>query len=138
MAEKRGIYRILSKSLIYYIVQKIFYDEHTAHIWKALMMPNSRGKVLDIGCGPGEDSKIFFSKSESYVGVDLSEEYIQNAREKYSDYGVFYQSDVANLSSLNLGLFDLITLKGVSHHLSDEEVLNTLESLKKLLAPNGL
>ena len=137
MAQRAGIYKILSNSLIYETIQALFYHEPTTLQWRELIGPNIRGDVLDVGCGTGVDAYKFFSDSRSYVGIDVSEEYIKTAKRHYGDYGTFYKADVNNLRSLNLNKFNLITLKGVLHHLSDKEALKMLTNLKSLLADDG-
>ena len=36
------------------------------------------GKILDLGCGPGTSARYF--RSEDYVGIDISSEYLSDAR----------------------------------------------------------
>lgn len=39
-----------------------------------------RGKILEIGCGPGIDAKNLIKNGFEYVGIDASEEFIKLAK----------------------------------------------------------
>ena len=45
--------------------------------------PRPGDRILEIGCGPG--TIVPYLPDSEYVGFDLSEEYIEQARRKFSD-----------------------------------------------------
>jgi SAM-dependent methyltransferase len=90
-------------------------------------------RVLDIGCGTGELSECF--QPGDYVGIDISEDYIRAARQRYK--GGFYAMDAADIERLGIS-FDRAFVNGVFHHLSDEKVEATLSALTHVLKPDGL
>jgi ubiquinone/menaquinone biosynthesis C-methylase UbiE len=49
---------------------------------KFLSMLEKGASILDIGCGPGRDAKIFSEKSFKVTGIDLSEKMIEAARKR--------------------------------------------------------
>lgn len=89
-------------------------------------------KIIDIGCGPGTLSPYF--QSADYVGVDLSERYIEYAKEHRE--GRFYALPSQRVSELDEP-FDLACVLGLFHHLSDQDVHASLQSLEKILRPGG-
>jgi cyclopropane fatty-acyl-phospholipid synthase-like methyltransferase len=89
-------------------------------------------KLLDIGCGPGDLAK--YVRAEDYVGVDISERYIAQARHDYG--GEFYILSADRVDELPMQ-FDRVTICGLLHHLSDRVVDDTLSALRAILKPGG-
>src|SRR4051794_35758133 len=48
---------------------------------RQMLQKCGKGKVLDVGCGPGTNAEIF--ADWDYVGIDLNASYIENARSKF-------------------------------------------------------
>lgn len=88
--------------------------------------------VLDIGCGTGE-IVTHMPIGVKYIGVDYSQKYISHAEKKYGHLGQFYCSDISDIDYSELGYPDFILMKGILHHLSDQEVLNLFQSLHTVL-----
>jgi len=102
-------------------------------IRKELLINNSPGrKFLDLGCGTGEFSRLF--DPASYIGIDISENYINYAKENYKRE--FYCRD-ARRTNFNNSSFDDILIVGVFHHLDDYSVLDVLKEARRLLKKNG-
>lgn len=115
-----GFRAILSVPIIYTGFQYIM-GAHSLwrYLAKDVMQVKSCECVLDIGCGPA-DLLAYLPKNVNYWGFDISEEYIDKAKQKYSDKGHFIcklleQSDLETLPK-----FDNVVLTGVFHHLDDE------------------
>ena len=79
-----GLYRILSSASAYALLQRAlgsrpgkrrFIDEH--------VRPVPGARVLDIGCGTGDMFKAL--GQVRYTGFDLSEPYIQRARDTFGE-----------------------------------------------------
>jgi 2-polyprenyl-3-methyl-5-hydroxy-6-metoxy-1,4-benzoquinol methylase len=76
-------------------------------------------KVLDFGCGVGRLLIPFAARSETAVGMDVSESMLQEARRRCADYGltnvqlVRSDDDLSNLT----GSFDLINSYIVLQHI---------------------
>jgi ubiquinone/menaquinone biosynthesis C-methylase UbiE len=77
------------------------------------MIGNVRNKrVLDLSCGEGSNTRILAKKGATIVGVDLSKEMIQLARqnEKKERLGIrYYVSDASDLKELESECFDVVT-----------------------------
>jgi SAM-dependent methyltransferase len=96
--------------------------------------PGRGARVLDLGCGPGE--LVRHLPDVDYVGIDLSEEYIEHARRAFGDRAEFRVGDATRLEE-DLGGFDLVVAFGVIHHLDDQGALRLLRGAKAALVPGG-
>jgi len=92
--------------------------------------------LLDVGCGTG--AHINHLKNHYKVtGVDLSEEMLRVARDRFKDVQFFQQ----NMTTMDLGMkFDIMTcLFGVIGHLTTEEDLSSaIQSFSEHLNPDGV
>jgi SAM-dependent methyltransferase len=91
------------------------------------------GRVLDVGCGPGNNVHIF--EGANYTGVDINAGYIANARQLSPDQ-TFLVADVVN-EPLPDGPFDIILVNSLLHHLDDPSVRILGDSLLERLTPDG-
>lgn len=82
-----------------------------------------RGRVLDVGCGTGENAIFFAGMGLETMGIDGAPLAIGKATRKASERGsraVFVIGDALHLEKLNQR-FDTITDSGLFHVFSDEE-----------------
>ena len=134
------------------IVKKA-YDNNPAQEWQRLegfrfefeitrhMMHRylKKGKVLDIGGGPGRYSIYLAGLGYDVTLVDLSDGNVAFARKKAEEAGVpirAFSCDARDLSGLDLGEYDNILLMGPLYHLFQEAdrakcVLEAKKHLKK-------
>jgi ubiquinone/menaquinone biosynthesis C-methylase UbiE len=90
--------------------------------------------LLELGSGPGLDIE-YLKKHYSVTGSDLSEEFLKICKEKTPEI------PFVKLNVLNLELdqkFDCIYSNKVLHHLTEEELQESLKQQAKILSPNGL
>ena len=137
MAQKSGLHRILEIPLIYNIVQKIFLHKETIMKWKTLIEENKKGVILDVGCGPGNQSE-YFVDAQKYIGIDISKAYIAKARKLFGKLGEFHILSATDIDKLPNIRFDLVILNGVFHHLSDNEVEEFLGKIVNKLNYKGV
>jgi cyclopropane fatty-acyl-phospholipid synthase-like methyltransferase len=97
------------------------------------------GRVIDIGCGTGENALYLATLGLDVVGVDGSPEAIRQARDKATSRGVSVTFDVANV--LDLGdyrqSFDTATDSGVFHVFDDDDRSRYERSVRGVLRPGG-
>ena len=102
--------------------------------------------VLDFGCGPGYLANALKGKIASYFGVDISEQYIETAKNKCKDNPDFQfkafplDESINSLSTLEQEgkKFDcIIILSVVQYFEKKQDVLNLLEKCKRLLKSGG-
>ena len=96
---------------------------------RIMLIKNSKiiGKndsFLDIGCGSGHFSVLTEGK---YLGIDLNEKYINDARKKYADKK-FICADVSEVYK-EKNKFDNVLLVDILHHLDDKKSIQLLKSL---------
>jgi ubiquinone/menaquinone biosynthesis C-methylase UbiE len=97
------------------------------------------GRVIDLGCGSGENAISFAMAGLEVVGVDGSPEAIRQARDKAVNRGVSIRFDVADVLDL-LGhreSFDTATDSGVFHVFDDEDRPRYAHSVRGVLRPGG-
>lgn len=95
-------------------------------------------KILDIGIGTGLLTYELYKNGGQVYGVDFSDKMIMKAKEKMPR-GTFYKYD------FNHGIpdeiknieFDYIVSSYAIHHINDEEKINFIIELKKILKRNG-
>jgi SAM-dependent methyltransferase len=91
--------------------------------------------VLDIGCGTAE--LLDYLPPVNYWGFDISERYIEAARERYGARGNFVCKLVDSSDLARLPKFDVVIASGVIHHLDDDVAINMFDLAKKALRPSG-
>ncbi len=98
--------------------------------------PQSGQSFLDVGCGPAGILDLL--PEISYVGLDLNENYINYATNKYGAKGTFICAGVDQLNDYGLKTFDRIIILGVMHHLDDSQLRKLMTSLKNRLNHGGV
>jgi ubiquinone/menaquinone biosynthesis C-methylase UbiE len=94
-------------------------------------------KILDIGCGNGRLLDLFEDRKIEYLGIDSSENQVQEAKKKYPDYA-FLTADALGLPFSN-GTFDKVFLVAVLHNVPSRELrLRILKEGRRVLKADGL
>jgi len=107
-----------------------------ARFMSEMVRPVIGERVLDIGCGVGA-CLTDVPDGVEYVGIDLSEKYIETARARFGKRGTFICTDVASADTTSLGVFDRAFSHGVLHHLSDETTATTIDLVRRVVRPGG-
>jgi len=94
-------------------------------------------KILDMGCGPGNNAKILYEKNNSYeiTGVDLSPKMTAVAKAN-APACKFIRDDIRTVHFED-NAFDVIIASFCIVHLSDGEAKNFLLRMAKFLRPGG-
>lgn len=74
-------------------------------------------RILDVGCGTGESSRIYEGVGQHYTGVDLAEAAITRAKELHPDKQ-WQVSDACQLPFAN-NEFDVVAFSSLLHHIPD-------------------
>jgi SAM-dependent methyltransferase len=98
-----------------------------------------RGRMLDSGCGTGENTLMAAVRGADAMGVDVAASAIEQARAKAAERGVAARFDVADALELGrLGqTFDTIIDSGVFHVFNDDDRARYVASLASVLEPGG-
>ena len=101
-------------------------DEYVKVI-KDLLISFDNPSVLDLGCGDFEVGKSFIPYVNNYIAADVSSIMIEQNKKRFSDLGVrFLHLD----GSINeIPTVDIILLRQVLQHLSNNDIRNMLEKI---------
>jgi len=90
-------------------------------------------RVLDVGCGPGTNTPFF--READYLGIELNERYVRDARERHGRE--FVVADAREYQPPEGHEFDFILLNSFLHHIDDENTGRILHRLHGALADGG-
>lgn len=98
-----------------------------------------RGRVLDIGCGTGEQALLAAKRGLQATGIDSSPAAIEIARRKARERGLnvrFLVHNALDLASLG-EQFDTVLDMGLFHVFDDPSRVVYVQSLKSVTAPGA-
>lgn len=124
--------RLLEQPWIYRAWQSPFSDKKFAPVLAHNDLRRAR-RVLDVGCGPGTNAK-YFADAE-YLGIDINQDYIDDARRRYCRK--FVAADVRTYQPPTEARFDFIFLNSFLHHLNSDDVQSILSHVNTLLSEDG-
>jgi SAM-dependent methyltransferase len=100
-------------------------------LMKAHIATSEDEHVLDIGCGVGAHAEFFKGQ---YTGIDINRRYIDMAAARWArDFRVMNGTDLKFPSAT----FDTAISVAIFHHLSDQEVRDTVREAIRVLRPGG-
>lgn len=102
----------------------------------SVIRPTRGQRILDIGCGTA--TVLTQLGDVSYLGIDHNSEYINKARARFGDKGNFHCIDINDATFKDFGMFDIVLLLGVLHHLRDHEVNTLMQAIPSVLNPDGV
>ena len=97
------------------------------------------GRLLDAGCGTGENALLAASRGADVIGIDVAPTAIARARAKASDRGLavrFEVADALDLGRLSLTV-DTVIDSGVFHVFGDDDRARYVVGLAAVLRPAG-
>lgn len=96
-------------------------------------------KVLEIGCGLGTAAVSFARAGADYTAIELSDESLKLARQRFDVYGLkgrFYSGNAEELSQVvPVQAYDLIYSFGVIHHAPHPEKI--VAEVRKFMTPRS-
>jgi SAM-dependent methyltransferase len=93
-------------------------------------------RVLDIPCGEGYGSHLLAGVADSVVGVDISNEAVAHASEKYRKQNLQYIAASGTQMPLPDASFDFIVSFEMIEHIHEQEAF--LREVNRLLKPDGV
>jgi cyclopropane fatty-acyl-phospholipid synthase-like methyltransferase len=97
------------------------------------------GRLLDAGCGTGENALLAASRGADVTGIDVAPTAIARARKKASERGLtarFEVADALDLGRLRLTV-DTVIDSGVFHVFGDDDRARYIAGLAAVLRPSG-
>lgn len=97
------------------------------------------GKLLDIGCGTGENAIFLAQNGFSVVGIDLVPAAIEKAKQKANKLGLRIDFSVGDALHLRFppDEFDSVIDSGLFHIFDDKRRLAYIDQIAKVLRPDG-
>lgn len=132
MSVMHAAYNALANPTVYRLWQAPFAEAKFRPVRRHNDLTQVR-RVLDVGCGPGTNAALF--KDNDYLGLDLNEEYVRQARERFGR--PFEVADVCTYEADEQERFDFILLNSLLHHIDDDGVTNILSQLGRQMTPDG-
>ena len=126
------------------------YNEHAVRFWEGTrdhdvsqnrdtLLQHLRGsapfRILDFGCGPGRDLKVFRDLGHEAIGLEGAERFVELARD-YSGCEV-WQQDFLKLA-LPAEFFDGIFANASLFHVPSQELPRVLRELRSALKQDGV
>lgn len=103
---------------------------------KFLSLLKKNSLILDLGCGPGRDAKIFADKGFKVIGVDLSNKMLEAAERRVKNTE-FKLMDTMKLDFKD-SLFDAIWASGIFVHIPKKEMPNAMKEPYRVLKKDGI
>jgi SAM-dependent methyltransferase len=123
---------MLERTFVYRMWQAPFVEQKFAPVLANNDLRKVR-RVLDVGCGPGTNTRHF--AHADYLGIDINERYIQDARRRHQRD--FMVADVRDYRAVPEHRFDFVLANSFLHHLKTEDVLGILSHVQSLLTDDG-
>ena len=120
--------------------EKEFFEtgRYQARPLEALGLLSSEARVLDIGCGIGRVVNCIYSKVGSVLGVDISDQMVEMAREKVKAGNVSFQTvDGKSLGGVPSQAFDCCYSFFVFQHMPRSSVASCFREVRRVLKPGG-
>jgi SAM-dependent methyltransferase len=131
-----GVRSVLARPAVYELWSWLVGAEHAWRTWiEECVRPQPGDRILDLGCGPGQLVALL-PNGVSYLGIDISADYVARARERCGCHARF---EVADATTFNAGAsrFRLVLAYGVLHHLDDNQAMGLLDGAARALESTG-
>lgn len=128
------VYNKIAKE--YYNLKKELYPKNDLEKFLSYLPQGSL--ILDLGCGPGQASKIFSNRKYLVTGIDFSEEMIKLAKKDVPN-AKFIQEDMRNINEVfRENMFDGVWACASILHIPKQEVSPVFRQLHNILKENGI
>lgn len=101
------------------------------------LSPNS--KILELGCGVGNDSNFFVSQGHTVSATDFSEIAIEKNKEFYKDPNLTFEVlDMEKPFQFEKNTFDAVYARLSLHYFTDVKTREIFKEISRILNENGL
>jgi SAM-dependent methyltransferase len=129
------IHSLLARPQVYqFFFNMVGGPERSRILVRDYIRPKAGDRILEIGCGPG--TIVPYLPRTEYVGFDVSQEYIDQARERFPN-AAFVCERVSELTLPNRGYYDIVLALAILHHLDDAEAGQLFRVAHDALRPGG-
>lgn len=97
------------------------------------------GRIIDIGCGQGQDSRYFSEHGYDVVGIDFSENGINLAKQKSESSKIDFEvMDISEPLSFEDASFDVVYSHLAVHYFNSEKTKQIFRELSRILKIGGI
>jgi len=118
----------------------LVFDENSARLEEKALLPylnlTQDSSVLDMGCANGRWARLLLPQISYYVGIDLSENFINSARAKFGDLNCDFNAIPAE-DFISEKQFDLILWIGLMTYMNDSQIQQLSDNCRKMLKHTG-
>ncbi|MCL5795838.1 MAG: class I SAM-dependent methyltransferase [Patescibacteria group bacterium] len=111
------------------------FSKPSEYIEEFLALLPKNAKILDVGCGAGVDAGFMESEGFEIIGIDLSKEMLNIARQKFPQID-FRQQDIREID-FPLNSFDGILASCSLIHIPKKDVPSLLKKFHQILKKDG-
>jgi len=113
-------------------------SEHHKDIYRQFHSVLPKGKVIELGCGSGNDSEELNKLGYDYTGTDAVAEFVDISKIKYPQRR-FVQARAQYIDTVfGIEKFDGFWCSAVLLHIPRDDMKKVLEKLKKLTSPSSV
>jgi len=112
-----------------------FSDRYESVLGINELIPTEKGRLLEIGCGPGHDLVDFSEQGWEVVGVEPNKSAVEMGRRKY-DLTIHHGTLDEIADRLEKSSFDVVLLNHVFEHIPNPR--ETIRYINEVIAPTGL
>jgi ubiquinone/menaquinone biosynthesis C-methylase UbiE len=142
--KKQTIDKILSETKHGYDMVSKKFSQTRKHFWRGLEFISDYVKdgddILDYGCGNGRLKDIFLGKKIKYLGVDISQQLIEDAIVNYGSENAQFKKISPSQNKLSFldNAFDTVYSIAVFHHMPGSVYRkNIARDLYRIIKPGG-
>ncbi|MBI5509075.1 MAG: class I SAM-dependent methyltransferase [Deltaproteobacteria bacterium] len=113
------------------------YHYHLPGLFDRVAREYPGGRLLEIGCGMGDDTAEWVSRGMLVTAIDLTKPAVDTTRKRLALSGMQADVKLGNAEALDFpaATFDVVYSFGVLHHSPDTE--RTIEEVRRVLRPGG-
>lgn len=116
-----------------------FPDVYVVRMFFKEGLHHERGRVLELGCGSGNNLMLFADYGWDVTGLDISAASLADARHNLAGNGAFIECDLTSDFPLAEGaMFDAIVLPNIVYYLPRRAFVRLLTACRRHLRQGGL
>jgi ubiquinone/menaquinone biosynthesis C-methylase UbiE len=116
-----------------------FADNETSFAKECLSYFKPGSKILELGCGAGNDSNFFATSGFEITATDFSDQAIKQNQQKYQNENLNFEVlNIAKSFSYPVKTFDIIYARLSLHYFTDQKTREVFKEIARILKPDGL